>query len=33
MLLHGTAPAGLLLSTMVPLIKNKRRNKCPRMNY
>ena len=26
MLSHGVAPAGLLLSTMVPLIKNKRGN-------
>ena len=33
MLSHGTAPAGLLLSTMVPLIKNKRGNKCDSNNY
>ena len=33
MLSHGTAPTGLLLSTMVPLIKNKRGNKCDSNNY
>ena len=33
MLVHGTAPAGLLLSTLVPLIKNKRRNKCDSNSY
>ena len=33
MLVHGTAPAGLLLSTLVPLIKNKRGNKCDSKNY
>ena len=33
MLSHGTAPAGFLLSTMVPLIKNKRGNKCDSNNY
>ena len=33
MLVHGTAPAGLLLSTLVPLIKNKRGNKCDSNNY
>ena len=33
MLSHGTAPAGLLLSTMVPLIKNIRGNKCDSNNY
>ena len=33
MLVHGTAPAGLLLSTLVPLIKNKRGNKCNSNNY
>ena len=33
MLSHGTAPAGLLLSTLVPLIKNKRGNKCDSNNY
>ena len=33
MLVHGTAPAGLLLSTFIPLIKNKRGNKCDSNNY
>ena len=33
MLVHGTAPAGLLLSILVPLIKNKRGNKCDSNNY
>ena len=33
MLSHGTAPAGLLLPIMVPLIKNKRGNKCDSNNY
>ena len=33
MLSHGTAPAGLLLLTLVPLIKNKRGNKCDSNNY
>ena len=33
MLSHGTAPAGLLLSTLVPLNKNKRGNKCDSKNY
>ena len=33
MLVHGTAPAGLLLSTLVLLIKNKRGNKCDSNNY
>ena len=33
MLVHGTAPAGLFLSTLVPLIKNKRGNKCDSNNY
>ena len=33
MLSHGTAPAGLLLSTLVQLIKNKRGNKCDSNNY
>ena len=33
MLSHGTAPAGLLLSTLVPLIKNKRGIKCDSNNY
>ena len=32
MLVHGTAPAGLL-STLVPLIQNKRGNKCDSNNY
>ena len=30
---HGIAPAGLLLSTMVPLIRNKCENKCDSNNY
>ena len=35
MLVHGTAPAGLLLSTctLVPLTKNIRGNKCDSNNY
>ena len=33
MLSHGTAPAGLLLSTLVSLIKNKRGNKWDSNNY
>ena len=33
MLSHGTAPAGLLISTLVPLIKNKHGNKCDSNNY
>ena len=33
MLSHGTAHAGLLLSTMVPLIKHKRGNKFDSNNY
>ena len=33
MLVHGTAPAGLLLSTLVPLIENKRGSKCDSNNY
>ena len=33
MLVQGTTPAGLLLSTFVPLIKNKRGNKCDSNNY
>ena len=33
MLSHDTSPAGLLLSTIVPLIKNKRGNKCDTNNY
>ena len=33
MLSYGTAPAGLLLSTLVPQIKNKRGNKCDSNNY
>ena len=33
MLSHGIAPAGLLLSNMVPLIMNKRGNKCDSNNY
>ena len=33
MLVHGTAPARLLLSTLVPLIQHKRGNKCDSNNY
>ena len=33
MLTHGMAPAGLLLSTLVPIPKNKRGNKCDSNNY
>ena len=33
MLSHSTTPAGLLLSTLVPLSKNKRGNKCDSNNY
>ena len=32
-LVRGTAPAGLLLFILVPLIKNKRGNKCHSNNY
>ena len=33
MLNHGVAPTGLLLSTLVPIPKNKRGNKCDSDNY
>ena len=33
MLSHGIAPEGLLLSTLVPIPKNKRGNKCDSNNY
>lgn len=33
MLSHGIAPEGLLLSTIVPILKNKRGNKCDSNNY
>ena len=33
MLTHGVAPAGLLLSTLVPIPKNKRENKSDSNNY
>ena len=33
MLTHGVAPAGLLLSTLVPIPKNKRGNKSDSRNY
>ena len=33
MLTHGVAPRGLLLSTSVPIPKNKRGNKCSSNNY
>ena len=33
MLIHGVAPHGLLLSTLVPTPKIKRGNKCDSNNY
>ena len=33
MLTHGVAPQGLLLSTLVPIPKNKRGNRCDSNNY
>ena len=33
MLTHGVAPQSLLLSTLVPIPKNKRGNKCDSNNY
>ena len=33
MLTHGVAPQGLLLSTLVPIPKNKGGNKCDSNNY
>ena len=33
MLSHGVAPSGLLLSTMVPVPKDKRSNKSDSSNY
>ena len=33
MLVHGVAPAGLLLSTMIPIPKSKRGQKCSSDNY
>ena len=33
MLSHGVAPSGLLLSTMVPVPKDKRGNKSDSSNY
>ena len=33
MLIHGIAPSGLLLSTLVPIPKNKRGNRCNSDNY
>ena len=33
MLTHGVAPQGLLSSTLVPIPKNKRGNKCDSNNY
>ena len=32
-LTHGVTPQGLLLSTLVPIPKNKRGNKCDSNNY
>ena len=33
MLMHGVPPAGLLISSLVPIAKNKRGNKCDSENY
>ena len=33
MLMHGLPPAGLLMSSLVPILKNKRGNKCDSENY
>ena len=33
MLMHGVPPAGLLMSSLVPILKNKRGNKCDSDNY
>ena len=33
MLMHGVPPAGLLMSSLVPIPKNKRGNKCDSENY
>ena len=33
MLIHGTAPGGILLSKLVPIPKNKRGNKSDSSNY
>ena len=33
MLTHGVAPQGLLFSTLVPIPKNKRGNKCDSNKY
>ena len=33
MLMHGVPPAGLLISSLVPIPKNKRGNKCDSENY
>ena len=33
MLVHGSPPAGLLLSTIVPIPKDKRGNRCNSANY
>ena len=33
MLIHGVSPGNLLLSTLVPIPKNKRGNKCNSINY
>ena len=33
MLIHGIAPSGVLLSTLVPIPKNKRGNRCNSDNY
>ena len=30
---HGVAPSGLLLSTMIPVQKDKRASKCDSNNY
>ena len=31
--MHGVPPAGLLISSLVPILKNKRGNKCDSENY
>ena len=33
MLIHGVSPGDLLLSTLIPIPKNKRGNKCNSNNY
>ena len=33
MLMHGVPSAGLLISSFIPILKNKRGNKCDSENY